>query len=95
MPVSSGLQKYFDSQRKKKGDMQDKLQKLAGQIDPAFLKSFEEFHDKIMWIVDENPEATEIVSDELEELDVKLQNSNRKHNLKKAASIIQSSENLS
>lgn len=95
MPVSSGLQKYFDSQRKKKGDMQDKLEKLAWHIDPAFLKSFEEFHDKIMEIVEDNPEGEGIVSQELDGLDVKLQNSRRTHNLKKAASIIEASENLS
>lgn len=95
MPVSSTLQKYFDSQRKKKGDMHDKLEKLAWQIDPAFLKSFEVFHDKIMWIVDENPESKELVWEELDILDMKLQNSQRTHNLQKAATIIESSENLS
>lgn len=75
--------------------MQDKFQKLAGQIDPAFLKSFEEFHDKIMSIVDEDPESSDMVSEELDILDIKLQNTQRRHNLKKAASIIETSENLS
>jgi hypothetical protein len=95
MPVSSGLQKYFDSQQKKKsqGDVKKKFQDLASQVDPAFMASFESFHDRILDIVDENPEAQDMVIEEIGELDMKLQNSNRVHNMKKASSIISSSEN--
>lgn len=92
MPVSSGLQKYFDSKKPKKGDMEDKFASLKGQIDPAFMKSFEAFHDKIMDIVEEVPEAEEIIGEELEQLDAKLSNENRRHNLKKAKSIIDVAE---
>lgn len=88
MPVSSGLQKYFDSQKKKKGDMQDSLAKLKGQIDPAFLQSFEAFHDRILNIVDENPQAEEIVANELEDLSHNLGERKRVHQTKKAAKII-------
>lgn len=57
MPVSTGLQKYFDKKRGKKDDTQAKLDAISSQIDPAFMKSFSTFHDKIMGIMDENPEA--------------------------------------
>lgn len=92
MPVSTGLQKYFDSKRSKKGDMQQKFAAISQQIDPAFMKSFEVFHDKIMGIVEENPEASEMLWEELSELDMELQNSNRTHDLKKAAAIIEVAE---
>ncbi len=88
MPISAGLQKYFDSQKKKKGDMEDSFAKLKKQIDPAFLQSFEIFHDKLMWIVEEHPESTEIITDELVELNTNIQHTQRKHNMKKAAAII-------
>ncbi len=95
MPVSSGLQKYFDSQYKKKskGEMGQKFEDLAWQIDPAFMQSFEAFHDKLLDIVDENPQAEEMVVEEISNLDMKLKNSGRKHDMKKAAAIIRSSEN--
>jgi len=93
MAVSSGLQKYFDSQRKKKGDMDDKLTALASQIDPAFMQSFIGFHDRILDIVEENPELEDSIEEEIMELDKNLQNSKRKHNLKKAATIVKATEN--
>ena len=92
MPVSSGLQKYFDSKKPKKGDMQQKFASLAGQIDPAFMQSFEAFHDKIMNIVEENPEAESLVSEELGELDEQMKTAGRKHNLRKAEAIIDVAE---
>lgn len=92
MPVSSGLQKYFDSQKKKKWDMQKKLDSLAEQIHPAFQESFEKFHEKIMGIVEQDPQAESFIWEELESLESQLQESNRKHDLKKAASIIHHSE---
>ncbi len=95
MPVSSGLQKYFDSQRQKKGDIKQRFEELSWQIDPAFMHSFEAFHDRIIDIVDENPEAIDVVSEELDDLGMKLHKSQRKHNLQKAATIINISENLS
>jgi hypothetical protein len=48
MPVSSGLQKYFDSQRSKKDDIKKRFAAIAGQVDPAFTQSFQAFHDRIM-----------------------------------------------
>ena len=93
MPVSSGLQKYFDSQRSKKGNMQQKFAALADQIDPAFMQSFEAFHDRIIGIVEDNPDAVDMVSEELDELDIKLHSAKRTHNLKKAATVIEISEN--
>ncbi len=92
MPVSAGLQKYFDSKRKKQGDIGQKFAAIADQIDPAFMQSFELFHDKIMDIVEENPDAEGIAIQELSSLDTKMQNAGRRHNLKKAASIIGSVE---
>jgi hypothetical protein len=96
MSVSSGLQKYFDSQQKKKsqGDMKKKFDDLAKQIDPAFLASFDSFHDRILDIMEENPESEEVISDEISELDMQLQNSNKAHNMKKAAIIVSTSEDI-
>lgn len=96
MPVSSGLQKYFDSKQKKKsqGDMKKKLQDIAQNIDPAFMQSFEAFHDRIMDIVEENPDIQAVVEEEVVNLDLRVKNSNRKHNMKKAASIIKVSEEV-
>lgn len=94
MTVSSGLQKYFDSQQKKKskGDMKKKFQDLAWNVDLAFMASFEAFHDRILDIVEDNPGSEEIISEEIAELDLKVQNSNRVHDMKKAASVVKISE---
>lgn len=94
MPVSSGLQKYFDSQQKKKSkdDMKKKFQDLAWNVDPAFMASFEAFNDRILDIIDENPGSEEMISEEISELDMKIQSSNRIHDMKKAATIIAVSE---
>lgn len=96
MPVSSGLQKYFDSQQKKKskGDMKKKFQDLAWNVDPEFLASFEAFHDRILDIVEDNPESEEMVGEELWGLDMKVKNSKRTHDMKKAAAVIEVSENM-
>lgn len=94
MSVSSGLQKYFDSQQKKKskGDMKKKFQDLATNVDPAFMASFEAFHDRILDIVDEDSEIEEFVWEEISQLDMKLTSTNRKHNMQKAAVVIDVSE---
>ena len=94
MPVSSGLQKYFDSRKPEKSDMEERFASLAGQIDPAFMQSFEAFHDKIMNIVEDNPEAEGMLSEELSVLENKLDRTNRRHNLRKAEAIIDVSENV-
>ncbi len=65
MPVSSGLQQYFDKKRSKK-QVQQKLDDIAGQIDPAFLASFEQFRTKVLDIVDDTPEAENVVSEEID-----------------------------
>ncbi len=89
MVVSSWLQKYFDTSKKwKRDDTKAKLDAIASQIDPAFSSSFESFKTRILDIVEETPEAKTMVLSELGGLDQKLKNSNRRHNLKKAAAII-------
>lgn len=71
MPVSSGLEKYFDKTRKKKAkkddkaDIRGKLCSVESQIDPAFSMSFQSFKERILEIVDETPEATCMVEGEL------------------------------
>lgn len=96
MPVSSGLQKYFDAQQKKQTaqDMKKRFADLKGKIDPAFMQSFAWFHDKIMNIVDENPESTNMVLEEVDELAKKVERSHRVHELKKAQVIIESSKEV-
>jgi len=72
--------------------MDQKMKDLAAQIDPAFMQSFQSFHERILEIVDGDEQAGEIVSEEISDLDIKLQNSNRVHNLKKASAIIETTE---
>ncbi len=92
MPVSTWLQKYFDSQWKK-WDIKKKLQKIQGQVDPAFHHSFQQFHDRIISIVDGGDEhACDVVSWELDKVDAKLHTARRKHDMKKAASVIKAAE---
>lgn len=93
MPVSSGLQKYFDAQHTwKKDDTQAKLDSIASQLDPAFSQSFLEFRERILWIVSENPNEEEIIQEELNVLSWHISNSQRVHNLKKASVIITATE---
>lgn len=94
MTVSSGLQKYFDAQQKKKSaqDMKKRFADLEWKVDPAFMQSFAAFHDKIMDIVDENPESWDIVLEEVDQLSNELERTHRVHELKKAQSIIDSSD---
>lgn len=94
MPISSGLQKYFDSQQKKKSeqDMKKRFADLEWKIDPAFTQSFANFHNKIMDIVDENPESSDIVLEEIDDLTREIGRTHRVHELKKSQAIIQSSE---
>lgn len=87
MPVSSSLQKYFDSQRKKNGDMQKKFDKLAGQIDPAFAESFLSFRERILEIVDESEANSSAAMKELDLLWEKLEVSSGKNKIKKIAVI--------
>ena len=65
---------------------------MKGEIDPAFIQSFEDFRLRILGIVEENPDASEIVSEEIEDLGIKLHHTKRKHNLKRAAAILESIE---
>ena len=87
MPVSAGLQKYFDSRRGKKATTQARLDSIATQIDPVFAQSFYEFRQKLLGIIDEFPEETTMIDEELQELDTKLETRKRVHNLKKATII--------
>ena len=91
MVVSDGLQKYFDaSQKWKRDDTDRKLKAMERDIDPAFAISFQSFRSRILEIVDETPEASDMVMGELWDLDEKLKTSRRRHNLKKAAAILDS-----
>ncbi len=92
MPVSDALQAYFDKQRKKKQDISQRLESMKGYIDPAFIQSFEDFRLRILGIVEENPEASELVSDEIDELDIKLHHARRKQSLHRAATILDAVE---
>lgn len=96
MAVSSGLQKYFDAQQKKKTvqDMKKRFSDLEWKVDPAFMQSFSEFHDKLMNIVDENPESSDIVMEEVDELSKEVERTHRVHELKKAQAVIQASEEV-
>jgi hypothetical protein len=88
MPVSAGLQKYFDSRRGKKDETQARLDAIAGQIDPAFSQSFLDFRNKILGIIDNHPEESDMIHEELHDLTQKLQTHKRVHNLKKAQIMI-------
>lgn len=89
MSVSSWLQKYFDDSRKKrKSSIQDTLNSLKWEIHPEFLQSFEAFHDRILWIVDENPEDVDVVEGELIQLNSSFKERKRVHQMKKAKTII-------
>lgn len=90
MVVSAGLQKYFDqSKKRKKDDTKKSLDRIYDQIDPAFALSFEAFRERVLDIVEETPEAESMVLGELGELNTKIQTSNRRHSLRKAAAIIE------
>lgn len=88
MPVSSGLEAYFDKKRKKQAVAQ-KLDDVRAAVDPAFLASFDFFRDQVLTIVEETPEAHDMVEGEIEELHQTLQRRQRVHNLKKSALIIE------
>ncbi len=93
MAVSSGLQRYFDSQRQKKWDIRKKLEVLKRNINPAFVKSFEDFHDRILAVVDDGwAQEIHIVEQELANVDTKLKHVKWKHTLKKASSVIDIAE---
>lgn len=64
MPVSSGLEAYFDKNRKKQS-VKRKLDDIYSQVDPAFLLSFEKFRTQVLEIVEETPEASERVEEEV------------------------------
>jgi hypothetical protein len=56
------------------------------------MQSFANFHDKIMDIVDENSESSDIVLEEVGELTKEVERTQRVHNLQKAQAIIESSK---
>lgn len=91
MPVSSGLQKYFDSQQQKKSkrDIEEKFKDLSGKVDPVFLQSFEVFHDKLMGIVDENPEEIDMIADEIESLGKDMSSLQRSHDTAKLKKMVE------
>ncbi|MDA9129279.1 hypothetical protein N9J72_02275 [Candidatus Gracilibacteria bacterium] len=89
MAVSAGLQKYFDKAKKgKKDDTRKSLDRIYEQVDPEFALSFTSFRTRVLDIVEETPEAESMVLGELGELNTKIQNSNRRHSLRKAAAMI-------
>lgn len=91
MVVSEGLQKYFDAQRDE-NNIESKLSSLSTDLDPRFLQSFSEYRSRILWIVQENPEAEEMISNEVIDLGEKLTERKRQHNMKKAAVVIDTAE---
>jgi hypothetical protein len=88
MPISSELEAYFEKTRKKRYITQ-KLDDIRSQVDPAFLVSFDFFRHQVLSIVEENPDAGDLVEDEVVELGVALQKRQRVHNLKKSALVIE------
>lgn len=88
MPVSSGLEAYFDKNRKKQS-VKRKLDDIYSQVDPAFLLSFEKFRTQVLEIVEETPEASERVEEEVTLLWNNLKRTHRVNNLKKSAAIIE------
>ncbi len=80
MPVSDWLQSHFDKKRKKQ-QVAQKLQRLQGQIDPAFLESFEKFRNQVLGIVEETPSSTDMVQGEIQTLETKLQRVNSKRKI--------------
>jgi hypothetical protein len=56
------------------------------------MQSFANFHDKIMDIVDENPESSDIVLEEVGALGREVERTHRVHELKKAQVIIELSK---
>lgn len=91
MSVSSGLQKYFDSQQKKKAkrDIDEKFWDLFDKIDPVFRQNFEKFHDTIIGIVQENPEEVGMIGHELEVLGKQIWGLQRKHDSAKLKKIVE------
>jgi len=92
MPVSAGLQKYFNGRKKDPRDVGAKLKKIEDHIDPKFLGKFDDFRDRILTIVGEDPESEDIIHEEIDALESKLSRSGRQNNLKKAATVIRNSE---
>ncbi len=94
MPVSSWLQKYFDSQRsQKKGDTSAKLDAIMAHVDPVFMQSFQDFRSRILDIVDDNQDCEDIIHDELNQLEDDMEKRKRLHDMKKLSTYINHSEN--
>ena len=89
MPVSSWLQSHFDKKRKKK-QVAIKLENIRGQIDPSFIASFEKFRSKVLCIVEDSPESCNIVEQEIDSLETKLERVKKKKKVKKFHTITDS-----
>ncbi len=85
MVVSSWLQKYFDSQQKKKSkrQLQDTFHDLKEKIHPRFFQSFQEFQTKLMAIVEDDPDNSDIVAEEVVSLWQEMQKLQRSHDSEK------------
>lgn len=88
MVVSDALQAAFDKKRKK-WDISQKLKSLESQISPDFLKNFEVFRMRILDIVEETPESSSLVEWQLGLLENELHNASRRHEMKKAKTMIE------
>jgi len=67
MPVSSGLEAYFNKKRKT-SQVAQKFDDVCAHIDPAFCASFAKFRAQVLEIVDENPEVAEYAGEQVQAL---------------------------
>lgn len=92
MPVSDGLQAYFDAQGRKRWTQKQVVKKLAQietYIDPKYQKSFEDFRMRILNILSGDGENHAGIIDELTILDKKLASKSWKYNLKKTNALLE------
>ncbi len=88
MTISPKLQNHFDNSPLNRRHIQIRLWRLVKDIDPMFIESFNVFRGKLLWIITENPENEHIVSEELDNIESKIVESNWRHNIKLWWSII-------
>ena len=72
--------------------MKQKLDALSAHIDPAFMQSFADFHDRILQIVDEHPESVDEIHEDLDSLHEEMLSAKSRYELRKSAIIIEKSE---
>lgn len=88
MPVSEGLQRHFDKTWSGKKQVCQKLDDLQWKIDPAFLRTFEAFRDKLLDIVEDTPESCSVAENQIDTLGTKLEQVNNKRKVKTFEAVI-------